>query len=282
MELLENLRDILLELKVGILNPTWIIMRMKYRFEHFRPKTAIDASSYPEVSQLRSKGIVTEFNLTSKQKAEIWNYALNTPCYGHRKLNKTFQFRYGDSHQFTTAHYFNTQQDCPTINELCKDSRILAIAKEFLGGEPVLLGTTLWWSFANTSMALNNSSRRRFGQSFHYDLDGGATLKFFFYLTDVDLESGPHVIVQNSARKKPLIFQIRPRGWTETKLKRYYQAEDFLTIIGSAGFGFIENPFCFHRGIPPLTKDRLMLCLNYGLVNYRQQHDLKKLSNRVF
>lgn len=87
-------------------------------------------------------------------------------------------------------------------------------------------------------------------------------------------------MVQNSARKKPLIFQIRRRGWTESALKRYYRAEDFLTITGSAGFGFIEDPFCFHRGIPPITKDRLMLSLNYGLANYPQQHDLRILGNR--
>ena len=277
MELFEDLHDLALELKIGIRNPTWMTMRIGYRFEYLRPITSVDSDSLPEVKQLRSQGVAMGFNLNSKQKAEIWDYALNAPCYGNRKLGNAFQ--YGDTHKFATAHYFNTQQDCFTIDELCRDRSVLAIAKEFLAGEPVLLGTTLWWSFANAGVALNSASRRRWGQLFHYDLDGAATLKFFFYLTDVDRESGPHVIVQNSARKKPLIFQIRRRGWTESALKKYYRAEDFLTITGSAGFGFIEDPFCFHRGIPPLTKDRLMLSLNYGLANYSQQHDLRKLGN---
>ena len=63
--------------------------------------------------------------------------------------------------------------------------------------------------------------------------------------------------------------------------KDYYLSENFLTITGSAGFGFIEDPFCLHRGIPPLTRDRLMLCLNYGLVNYNQQHDYKTITTQV-
>lgn len=275
MELLEDLHDLALELKVGIRNPTWMLMRMGYRFEYLRQTISVDSARLPEVKQLRSQGVAMGFNLNSKQKAEIWNYALDTPCYGNRKLGNGF--RYGDTRKFATAYYFNTQQNCLTIDKLSQDRQVLAIAKEFLGAEPVLLGTTLWWSFANTDVALDSPARRRCGQLFHYDLDGVATLKFFFYLTDVDKKSGPHIIVQNSARKKPLIFQIRRRGWTETALKRYYRAEDFLTITGSAGFGFIEDPFCFHRGIPPLAKDRLMLSLNYGLANYSQQHDLRIL-----
>lgn len=276
MELLEDLHDLALEFKVGIRNPTWTIMRVGYRFEYLRPTVSVDRDCLSEVKQLRSRGVAMGFNLNPLQKAEIVNYAFNTPCYGNRKLNNAF--RYGDTRKFATAYYFNTQRDCLTINKLCQNKKVLAIAKEFLGGEPLLLGTTLWWSFANTDVALDSPARRRWGQLFHYDLDGGATCKFFFYLTDVDKMSGPHVIIQNSARKKPLIFQIRRRGWTESALKKYYRAKDFLTITGSAGFGFIEDPFCFHRGIPPLTKDRLMLSLNYGLTNYSQQHDLRKLA----
>ena len=273
MELFEDIRDLALELKIGLRNPNWLTMRMGYRFEYLRPTTIIEREDLPEVDLLRSKGIATNFNLTAKQRATIWDYALKTPCYGNRKLGKAFQFCYGDTHQFATAHYFNTQQDCSTIDELSKDRQILAIARGFFGREPILLGTSLWWSFANRDIALNSSSRRRYGQLFHYDLDSAATLKFFFYITDVDLGSGPHVIVQNSARRKPLIFQLKRRGWTDNTLRKYYQAEDFLTLTGSAGFGFIEDPFCFHRGTPPITKDRLMFSLNYGVADYNQQHD---------
>jgi len=37
-----------------------------------------------------------------------------------------------------------------------------------------------------------------------------------------------------------------------------------LVIEGGPGFGFAEDPACFHRALPPRTADRLCLQLRYA------------------
>jgi len=41
-----------------------------------------------------------------------------------------------------------------------------------------------------------------------------------------------------------------------------------LTVTGPAGTGFAEDPFCFHRGTPPMGGDRLMMCVEFRVADY--------------
>ena len=51
--------------------------------------------------------------------------------------------------------------------------------------------------------------------------------------------------------------------------------EAFITVIGEAGFGFIEDTFCFHKGTIPKNESRLFLQLHFAANRYSntQFHD---------
>jgi hypothetical protein len=43
----------------------------------------------------------------------------------------------------------------------------------------------------------------------------------------------------------------------------YYGAGRAVIVRGPAGFGFFEDPYCFHKALVPTTHDRLMLQIRY-------------------
>jgi hypothetical protein len=90
-----------------------------------------------------------------------------------------------------------------------------------------------------------------------------------FYLTDVNLADGAHVCVKGSHRKKKLSHQfslLRERD--DQEIKEYYGQEKVITICDRAGVGFVEDPFCFHKGIVPQVRDRLILEFKFTINNY--------------
>ena len=96
---------------------------------------------------------------------------------------------------------------------------------------------------------------------FHYDAEGYLLLYFNFYLTDVDALSGPHITVQNSHGRKPLRFLFLSANQSDEEITRRYGTENVVTICGKAGFGFVEDAYCFHKALPPRSRDRLFLQL---------------------
>ncbi|MGB5969748.1 MAG: hypothetical protein WA865_06815 [Spirulinaceae cyanobacterium] len=128
----------------------------------------------------------------------------------------------------------------------------------------------MWWSFARNT---DFFSQRKAAQVFHYDLDDSRFLKFFFYITKVDDESGPHVFVTYSLPRKKLTHELIRRGYSDVEIAQYYGQENILTICGEAGFGFVEDPLYFHKGITPKKQDRLILQIEYAMYDYGMQSD---------
>lgn len=182
--------------------------------------------------------------------------------------------------------YFNSSLLCPAIKKLASDPKLLEISAKYLGGEPVLTGSRLWWLFSvneqNQGLLLEDmrflslkENPREGAYFFHYDLDDYQFLKFFFYLTDVDLSSGAHVCVRSSHKKKKLAHLLSFfRRRSEQDIIDYYGADNVVPICGAAGFGFAEDTFCFHKATPPNLKDRLMLQINFALNDYGNRNDL--------
>ncbi len=54
-------------------------------------------------------------------------------------------------------------------------------------------------------------------------------------------------------------------GRSTEDMVKYYGPDDVLTVTGPAGTGFAEDPFCFHRGTPPTSGDRLMMQVEFGV-----------------
>ncbi|MBV6621624.1 MAG: phytanoyl-CoA dioxygenase family protein [Rivularia sp. (in: Bacteria)] len=284
-------------------NPKWLLMRKMSRFEAGRnimkylsyssvkshqlsltnkdsifPQINIDEA----VTQLKKEGFYLNLQLPKKIVREIVEFAKNTACYGNRKSQLGFYY-----HQRAEAEaqlkknikvgcYFNTAELCPAISKLQNDSQLLAIAAKYLEKEPIHQGNQLWWSFAGES---SDWERRQNAQMFHYDLDDYRFLKFFFYLTDVDNTSGPHICVRGSHKHKKFSHVLMRKREKDREIIEYYGEDSFVTICGEAGFGFVEDPLCFHKGLTPTEGDRLLLQIEFATTDYGMQNDNRDTSN---
>ena len=166
------------------------------------------------------------------------------------------------------GNYLNAHSHCSALEKIVRDPKLLAIAARYLDSDPVLIRTQLAWSFVAESEQYKAKGKLGIPLIlFHYDLDDFRALKFFFYLTDVDLFSGAHICVRGSHKRRKLIHSFF-RGFSEQSIFDYYGRENIVNICGKAGFGFAEDPFCFHRGTPPIGSHRLMLQIEFSLHDY--------------
>lgn len=43
-----------------------------------------------------------------------------------------------------------------------------------------------------------------------------------------------------------------------------YGPDRMIALEGPSGFGFVEDPYCYHKALPPLSGPRLVLQLRYS------------------
>ena len=120
----------------------------------------------------------------------------------------------------------------------------------------MLLNSQIWYTFPQESKAKHHN----FG--FHYDIDDYRFLKFFFYLDDVDENTGPHVIIESS-HKESSIFKFFNRRISDEVAESKYKNK-IKVMLGKPGQGFAEDTFCYHKGTYPL-KRRLILQVQFGI-----------------
>lgn len=164
----------------------------------------------------------------------------------------------GTVYRFTKAY-----KNCETINKIAHDPKVIAIAEKYLGVKPKFLGSQMWWSYPKLDEQGNKLNTDLYG--FHYDIDDIKFIKLFFYLNDVDLDRGPHVIIGNTHKRKSL-FEIRNRRISDQIAESNYK-EKIKVITGPSGTGFFEDTFCYHKGTHP-DKRRLILQFEYAVNDF--------------
>jgi hypothetical protein len=203
---------------------------------------------------------------------ELLTFSALAPCFGDGNRERPFLYadrvnaeqQYGET--FKLGRYNHALLASPLLQALSRDAQLLAIARNYLQTEPVLIGVRMWWSFVGPADA---DEQMKSAQGFHYDIDGYRGLTFFFYLTDVGLSNGPHVYVRGSHAKKSLkhIFSLY-KGRSDAEINRCYGLERQVVSCGPAGSGFAEDILGFHKGLHPESSDRLIVQLRYGLKDY--------------
>lgn len=223
-------------------------------------------------ADLRQKGLYAGLQLSPKAVVDLVTFAHQQPFAVDRNPDLLCRYDHRAKMEAKVGYAFKlgsfSTQDCPAIQELINDPSLLAIATDYLGAHPKVLGSELLWSFPTPSTRVEQV---KVAQVFHYDIDDYRSLKFFFYLTDVDEQSGPHVCIQGSHRGKKLKHQLigqRCAGLSEQTIVETYGADQVASLCGKAGFGIAEDPFCFHKGTRPITRPRLMLQIQYALHHY--------------
>jgi len=292
----EYFRDMYSEL---IQYPRWFLMRKMGRFHGIRRYLSEDFSGQSIVpdmllkeksshlkcldsasfvaDRLREFGIYQGILLDNYVVEKIKQFALENPCYANRDPSCGFllsSLEIASNHikkEILRANYYNLESQCEIVSALKTDPILRKIAALYLQTTPVHVSSILWWSFPANSNLLQKSKS---AQVFHCDLDDFRFLKFFFYLTDVDTESGPHIFIRGSHIKKPFFRQLLRGRASEAWLQKYYSPEEIISICGSAGFGFVEDTYGHHKGTSPKSKRRLILQIEYASHDYGNLHDM--------
>lgn len=150
----------------------------------------------------------------------------------------------------------NPHKSCQTVDNLTRDPAIVQVARGYLRTEPLLRSSRIFWSYPDTSYGYNPL------YGFHYDIDDYKFLKVFFYLCNVDLATGPHVIIEGTHKSKNW-FEKNHRRLTDEQAESRY-GERIKIMTGDAGYGFFEDTFCYHKGTKPRNR-RLILEFQYAI-----------------
>ncbi|MEX0267623.1 hypothetical protein AB3R30_00635 [Leptolyngbyaceae cyanobacterium UHCC 1019] len=224
------------------------------------------------VTAIHENGYYSGIELSADRVQEILDYAQTALGLGDRE--PTLRFCLADKpaveaklgKQFMVCSY--PTQDCAAVNQVIHDPKLLAIAAKFLGASPICIGSELLWSFPAPSTLKEQTNQ---AQVFHYDLDDYRSIKFFFYINAVDASGGPHVCIAGTHRYKTLLHQLlgqRCAAIPDQQLIAQYGSENVITFCGEAGFGFAEDPCCFHKASPPDENVRLLLQVQYAINHY--------------
>lgn len=146
--------------------------------------------------------------------------------------------------------------------ELMADPSVLAVAQAYLGCAPVLDLIACWW---HTSWS--QEPDKDAAQFFHFDMDRIKWLKFFFYITDVGPENGPHSFVAGSHRSRGIPESILKKGQVRIDDKDvldFYSRKAVIEFCGPAGTIIAEDTRGLHKGKHVRTGDRLVFQLEFS------------------
>jgi hypothetical protein len=163
--------------------------------------------------------------------------------------------------------YWNPHTECEAVNRLCRNIKLVEIARQYLGAEPILWLTLLRWSFplsddrADFHAATHREPRQYNTHAFHYDILDFKSLTLFVYLTDVDSASGAHIVVEGTHNKRlqDLHHMVLDDRVVEEKFgKRVH------VILGKKGTAFFEETSTYHK-VEVCKRRRLILSIDYVL-----------------
>ena len=133
--------------------------------------------------------------------------------------------------------YTNPHYDHDFITQLACNDRLVAVARQYLGAEPILLETRL---HCYTPGASNNPTY------FHFDVGDTLSLSFFVFLTDVEDEQAvTHQVVAGTHKTKTL-HELWTRRLDDDKAPVRYPG-CVHTITGKRGTAWFEDTQTFHK-----------------------------------
>ena len=207
---------------------------------------------------LRAYGYTEGLKLSAEACATLVAYAQGSTFRGNqpgvvatpaefRKYPEVFLFRRFDPHE-----------DCALVDAIARDSRLTKLVWEYLGAHPILHSSQIWYSLP---LPPSRSAIANPEYGFHYDIDDFRFLKVFFYLSNVDDRSGPHVAIGGSHadfswRKKIARRLSDAKAGTAGATAKVFH--------GLAGTGFVEDTNLYHKGTKP-EEPRLVLQIEYSL-----------------
>lgn len=237
----------------------------------------LDRESF--LQNLNQNGIAYGLKLPLELVAEIRDWGERKLCFADR--DPAIGFKLADhalaekklGKPILLAQYLNSTDESSAINRLANDPILRWVASRYLGSLPTFVGANIWWTFPVEAL---EADRDKHAHVYHRDVDDFRFFKFFFYLTDVEVDEGAHICVEGLHNNPPRLQVGDPwnlRRYTDEEIKANYPTEKIKEICGKAGIGFAENTLCIHKGSTPKHKARLLLQLQFALFDYGAMHD---------
>jgi hypothetical protein len=201
-------------------------------------------------AKLRMETVNYLIDLSYRTKAKL----VPTPKHG-----EPFDFFKRGNERAIKYQYFERDliQD-PIIQELISDRSILAVSQAFLKSKPVIDLISMWWS-----TAVSKEASSEVAQLYHWDMERIKFLKFFFYLTDVDTDTGPHCYIKGSNNGFPKSVR-RDGRILDNEIRQAYPEESLIEINGKAGSILAVDTSGFHKGKNLQRGDRLLLQFEFA------------------
>ncbi|MGP5066478.1 phytanoyl-CoA dioxygenase family protein [Psychrobacter alimentarius] len=144
--------------------------------------------------------------------------------------------------------------------EISSDPILLAMVQEYMGVPPIF----------NTPVAFLNSARKvksqrelsDTAQLYHHDMHRLQFVKLFIYLTDVDMDAGPHTLIPGTHRNRPSEMWADGRHADSAVIDSGLMNNE-VNIVGPAGTVFLVDTSALHKGANPISKHRLMAQVQY-------------------
>ena len=155
----------------------------------------------------------------------------------------------------------NPHSKSKAILDIAHNHQIIEVVRKYFGAEPVFHSSVIYWSFP--CLDSEGTPFRLRHQRFHYDVGDFRSLNVFIYLTNTDLDCGPHVVIEQTHKYKTP-SQFVKHTLTDKEAHDKY-GNRIKVIMGEKGTGFFEDTTCFHKQLIN-KKPRLILNLVYTML----------------
>lgn len=212
---------------------------------------------------LKFDGYFGGFSLNEESLTALRNKCSESIAYSKTDPSQTLQVNSENPQNPIVGHFqfqYNNIEEWDSVKQIIYSDKIVALAKDYLGKEPVIHNVTIWWSFPLKDEEGEFIESPFYG--YHYDIDDVKFVKLFVYLNDVDEETGPHVILSGTHKNKGL-FEIKNRRLSDEVAEQRYSGKKRV-MMGPAGTAFFEDTFTYHKGTNP-QKPRLLFQVEYGI-----------------
>lgn len=226
-----------------------------------------DLSATAVVDAVRRDSVAYGLTLPDNLVADLVRFAENAKCHDRTLPHRFRRADVVDGHLADGTPLVHglipSAKECATVQRIAEDPLLVRAAERFLGYRPRTMKPCLFWSFPGP---VSDDERRRRGQTidWHFDVYDFNGFLANFYLTDVDADAGPHALVRGSHTGKRLKMLLGSARTTDEAVLRQYGPDRITVIEGKAGTGFFEDAACYHRAIPPRSRERLLLQIWYS------------------
>jgi hypothetical protein len=213
------------------------------------------------VSKMHRDGYtILPYRLALADVEEISDFAFSKAAFG-REFHVPIRVERGAIPEGQPRYTWWTDEvlTVPAVQRILTDGPYCAIAQNYLGCRPILTHVNLF---------LDRPYVGKYEPyNYHYDNDGPGFLKFFFFLTDVEIGTGAHYFLAGTQpHSKPKQF-AKAAIYQAQALYDHYGRDKEVVVRGPAGTILAEDTSGFHRGSTLERDYRLMLQLQFSALD---------------